>query len=91
MDRIVIPLENGYKLIAERNTDSQYDKEIFVGIEAPSGIYWQDLAIVRPSYTLKDNDVIFKPDNFEVLVYGNSDQEDYTEQYSVDLREPDDE
>lgn len=91
MDRIVIPLDNGYKLIAEQNTDSEFAKEIFIGIEAPSGVYWQDLAVVRPSYTFGNNHVVFKSNNFEVLVYGNADQEDYTEQYSIDLRKPDDE
>ena len=91
MNKIVIPLDNGFKLIAEQNTDSEYEKEIFLGIESPSGINWQDLAVVRPSYTFNNNHVVFKPNNFEVLVYGNSDQEDYTEQYSIDLRKDNDE
>ena len=91
MNRIVIPLSNEFNLIAEQNTDSEYEKEIFIGIESPSGVYWQDLAIVRPAYTFENNHVNFKSNEFEVLVYGNSDCEDYTEQYSVMLRKDDDE
>lgn len=91
MNKIVIPLDNGYKLIAEQNTENEYEKEIFIGLEAPSGVYWQDLAIVRPSYTFENGHVQFKSNQFEVVVYGNSDSDDYTEQYSVMLRKDDDE
>ena len=91
MNKIVIPLDNGYKLVAEQNSDSEFEKEIFVGIENPSGVYWQDLAVIRPEYIFKNNHVVFKSNKFELLVYGNSDAEDYTEQYSIGLRREDDE
>ena len=38
MNKIVIPLDNGYKLIAEQNT-GEFDKEFYIGIETESGVY----------------------------------------------------
>lgn len=90
MNKIVIPLSNGYKLIAEQNT-GEFDKEIFVGIETPTGAYHQDLVIVRPSYTFNDNDVVFGSDKFEMLIFGDVKREDYTEMVTVPLYQEDDE
>lgn len=84
MDKFVIPLSNGYKLISERNT-GEFDKELYIGIEDPSGVYVQDLAVIRPTYTFKDNDVIFDADKFEILLFGDSELEDYTDKFVVPL------
>ena len=90
MNKIVIPLSNGYKLIAEQNT-GEFDKEIFVGIETPTGAYHQDLVVVRPSYTFNDNDIVFGSDKFEMLIFGDAKREDYTEMVTVPLYHEDDE
>ena len=89
MNKITIPLSNGYRLIAEQNTDSEFDKEIFVGIETETGSYHQDLCIVRPTYTFEDEQVIFGSDMFEMLIYGNADSEDYTHIFTVPLYKDD--
>ena len=89
MDRFTIPLSNGYKLIAERNS-GEFDKELYVGIESPSGSYVQDLAIVRPTYSFKDNNIIFDSDKFEILVFGDATKEDFTDKYTVPLYDEDD-
>ena len=84
--KIVIPLSNGLSLVAERNNDPSYDREIFIGITDGNGAWWQDLAIVRPAYKINNNlETEWKDDQFEVLVYGNENDEDYTEMYSVGL------
>ena len=90
MDRFVIPLSNGYKLISERNA-GEFDKELYVGIESPSGTYVQDLAIIRPTYRFKENDVVFDADKFEILVFGDATKEDFTDKYTVPLHIEDDE
>jgi len=84
MDKFVIPLSNGYKLISEKNT-GEFDKELYVGIESPDGAYIQDLAVIRPTYKFKENDVIFDADKFEILVFGDAEQEDYTNKFVVPL------
>ncbi len=91
MNKITIPLSNGYRLIAEQNTDSEFDKEIFVGIETETGSYHQDLCIVRPTYTFENENVVFGSDLFEMLVFGEANSEDYTHKFTVSLYEEHDE
>ena len=81
-----MPLDNGYKLVTERNQGS-YDKEIYVGIESPNGAYIQDLATIRPSYRTNNNDVIFSSNHFEVLVYSDNTIDDYTHKFGIGLVE----
>ena len=88
MDRIVIPLCNNYKLTVEKNT-GEFDKELYISIEDPSGSYVQDLAIVRPTYKLKDNEVEFDGDKFEILVFGDAEKEEYTDKHTIPLRTED--
>ena len=90
MNKIVIPLDNGYKLIAEQNT-GEFDKEFYIGIETESGVYIQDLVIVRPTYSFKDETVKFDSDKFELLVFEDNKTEDYTEKFVVPLVEDNDE
>lgn len=89
MNKITIPLSNGYHLIAEQNIDSEFDKEIFVGIETDTGAYHQDLCIVRPTYTFDNEQVIFGSDLFEMLIYGDANSEDYTKKFTVPLYKED--
>ena len=91
MNKIVIPLSNGFKLIAEQNSDSEFNKEIFVGIETPTGAYHQDLAIIRPTYEFDNDNVVFGSDTFEMLIFGDEKQEDYTDKFVVPLYQDNDE
>ena len=88
MDRFVIPLSNGYKLVSEKNT-GEFDKELYVGLESPDGSYIQDLAIIRPTYKFNNNDIVFDADKFEILVFEDADREDYTNKFTVPLRKED--
>lgn len=84
MDKIVVPLSNGYRLVAERNT-GEFDKEIYIGIETSNGSYYQDLVIVRPTYKLNNEEVLFDSDKFEMLVFGDETIDDYTKKFTVGL------
>ena len=90
-NRIEIELGNGYKLVAEQNT-GDYDKEVFVGIVAPFGGWHQDLVCVRPTYKY-DNDIpVWNPEQFDVLVWGDVNNDDFTENHIIDMyHEPEDE
>ena len=85
MSKIAIPLGNGYVLTAEQNADSKWSKELFVGIENETGKYIQDLAVIRPSYHYEEDEVVFNDDKFEVMVFGNEDEDDYTEIFEIGL------
>lgn len=85
-NKIVIPLPNGYQLVAERNTDPSYNREIFIGITDGDGVWLQDLAVVRNAYEITDNfETKWKDDEFEVLVYGKEYDEGYTDSFNIGL------
>ena len=87
-NRTVINLDGGYKLVAEQNADPSYNREIFIGIEDDGGVWHQTLAVVRNSYTFNHNlDVIWKNKEFNVLVWGDKDNEDYTDYFTIGLHE----
>lgn len=88
-ERFVIPLSNGYKLVSERNT-GEFNKELYVGIETPDGLYVQDLVIVRPTYKFEDNNVIFDSDKFEILLFNDSEKEDFTDKFVIPLHKDED-
>ena len=87
-NRIAIELPKGLKLVAEQNVNPEYQNEIYVGIETSDGIWHQDLVVIRNAYFIDDNLVVnWNPDKFEILVYANKDGEDYTNKFSVELRD----
>lgn len=86
-NRIEIELPNGYKLVAEQNTDPQYSREMFIGIVDAAGVWWQDLAVVRSSYHYDGENIVWDDKQFDVLVFGNEDNEDFTEDFSIGLHE----
>lgn len=86
-NRIVIDLPNGYKLVAEQNTDPTYNREIFVGIVDSNGVWHQDLAVIRSSYNINKDRVMWKDNRFDVLVYGDKDNEDFTNDFTIGLYE----
>ena len=89
LNKIVIPLDNEYKLVAQQNTDSDFNKEIFIGIETPSGMYSQDLIIVRPEYQIENDKVQFGSERFEMLIFGDETKEDFTDKIVVPLYKED--
>ena len=86
-NRIVIDL--GFaKLVAEKGIDDKYN-EIYVGIEK-NGVWVQDLAILREKFHYKDSHdsdilpTVVNEGKFEVLVYANKDDEDYTNKFIIE-------
>lgn len=84
-NRIEIQLPNGYKLVAEQNSDPQFDKEMFIGVVDANNVWVQDLAVIRNSYICSGDRIEWKPEQFDVLVYGDKDNEDFTNGFTVGL------
>lgn len=84
-NKIDIPLPNGFHLVAEKNTDPMYANEIFIGITDGNGAWWQDLAIVRNAYQYVGDEVVWKDEEFDVLVYSDKSNEDFTHDFTVGL------
>lgn len=95
-NRIEINLGGGFKLVAERNPNSTYDREIYIGIEH-NGAWTQDLALIRPGYTYDENDpyeygtVVWKNNMFDVLVWADSQNYDVTNEFEIARYNPDEE
>ena len=89
MNKIVIPLGDGYSLVAEKNIDTDY-KEIFVYLKnEKEGLVHQDLAIVGENYTYdsEEGNVVPIHGQYSVKVYGDPDNEDWTTEFSFGRHE----
>lgn len=90
-EKLEVLLDNGYKIVVERSTDPNFPREVYVGIEK-DGMFIQDLVVVRNSYKILDNgceSVEYAPDKIDMLIYGDSNIEDYTEKVTVDIYKED--
>lgn len=81
--KIVIDLHNGTKLVAEEGCDSTFPGEIYIGIMDESEVFWQDLAVVRGKYNNNGIEPRYGDDKFEVLVYTDEKNEDYTKKFEI--------
>ena len=75
--RIIIPLGDGYSIVAERNHDPDYN-ELFVFLQAPDGLVHQDLAIIGEKYSYGDEGTVPLHGQYSVKVYGDPETEDWT-------------
>ena len=87
---IMIPIANDFWLVAMQNKDDPYNKEIFIGIVDKSGVWHQDLAVVRNAYKYeKDKNgrdkVVWKDNEFDVLVYSDRNNPDFTHDFTIGL------
>lgn len=88
MNRVEIPLAHGYKIVAEQNPDPDYSYELFVGIEDDKGSWFQDLALIRNMYRYKkDGQLDWMDDVLQVLVWSDSNSEDYTHDFQIPITE----
>lgn len=91
-ERIEVELADGNKLVVVRNGDTKFSKELFVGIVGESDFWMQDLAVIRPSYSYNnDGNVEWMKDRFDILIYGDCDDEDYTDDFVINLHNYDEE
>ena len=84
-NEVFIPLSNGKELVAESNNDPDY-KEIFIYVRGKDRSCYQDLAIVSEDYEIEDCEIVPKPGEYEVKVYGNPDDEDWTNSFQISER-----
>lgn len=78
-----IPIGNGVNLVAEKSTDPSFPKEIYVGLCTDEDVWVQNLAIIRQKYEIKDNEVNYIDEIFQVLVYADDESEDYTNIFEI--------
>lgn len=85
MEKIVIDLENGLRLVVERNT-KPYDKEVGVYLEKDGN--YQDIVRVSPGAKRDDKGVLsYDSEKMIMRAYLDADSEDFTRQWVVPVRE----
>lgn len=77
-----IEMDDGCKLVAEKSVDPYYPNEIYVSLNRPDGSWWQDLVVVRRSESEDE-------DKYEILVYADENNEDYTHKFIVGMHQED--
>lgn len=83
---IDIDLSTGLRLVAWRNTDPDYDREIYIGLMDQDDCWVQDLVIARNEYTY-DPEFKWKDNKFELLIYGDAENENHTSGYYIPVRQ----
>ena len=94
-ERIIFDKKKKKKKIVERNPAPEYSKEIFCYLrDKETQEIHQDIAIINQPYFYdekKNLKVTFVPDKVQVLVYADSNNEDYTDEFEFDIYEEDEE
>ena len=94
-ERIVFDWNEKYELVVERNPAPEYSKEIFCYLRyKETQAIQHDIARIRQPYFYYEKNnlkVTFVPDKVQVLVYADSDSEDYTDEFEFDIYEEDEE
>lgn len=73
-------------LVAEQGTDKDYN-EIFVWLEDKNGIPIQDVAIVGQQYHYNEDFGVVQDCGLTVKVFADENNESYTHQFHIGLRE----
>lgn len=73
-------------LVVERGADKDY-KEIFIGLEDKDGMWIQDIAVIGQKYHYDEDCKVVHDKGINVLVYADANNEDYTNEFKIDIYE----
>ena len=83
VDSVEVPLPNGCILYAENDMDSDHPA-IYISLKK-DGVCFQDLVAVRAKHHYEDSDTpVIEDGKYEILVFGDAWNEDYTDRFEVD-------
>ena len=89
-NRLTIRLGNK-KIVAEiyDNNGPEIPPELCVFLEEEDGTIIQDICLVRPHYDINNKTKEFETNNdfVDCLVWGDSDEEDYTDKFVIGIHE----
>lgn len=92
-NKIIIPFGD-YQIVAEiSDVSPEVPNELWVHINNKNGQIIQDICLVRPHYDYIRSKGEFETDNdfVDCLVWGDSDNEDYTDKHVIGVYKEDDE
>ena len=91
MGNKVIKIDLGFAvLVVEKNPDPSF-KEFFVALEDKNSDWLQDIAVIGQNYSISSSLDIVQKDQIRVLVYGDKDNENYTDKFVIGLHSPEEE
>lgn len=93
-NKLVIQLGDK-KIVAEiyNNNGPEIPPELCVYLQDEDDTIIQDICLVRPHYEYKEKSGYFETNNnfVDCLVWGDSDEEDYTDKFTIGIHEWEDE
>lgn len=87
-NRVKLDLGFAYLVAETSNCDP---KEVYIGLESKEGQWLQDLAVVGQQYHIEDHfnvSEIIPDKGVRVLVYADAANEDYTNEFEIDVWSP---
>lgn len=73
-----------YWLVFEQNPDKDYEVWCYLEVKATHEVF-QDIAIIRKPYEYVGFEPKPNDDQVEVLVFSDSETEDYTDKFDIDI------
>lgn len=80
-----VPLHKGLKIVVKQGNEP-FDKEVVIYLADDNGNFVQDLVRVSPSYYVDDEKVLYSAGMMNIKVWSDSDSDDYTLSFPVDVR-----
>lgn len=89
-NRTVVPLIDGYSIVAEQNPDKSFSHELFVDIVGPDGACVQEIAVIQPDYEIIDDEQhVIKPINIKILAKSHDTDEFVpVKEYEIETSKP---
>ena len=91
-DEIRVPIGDMFLVAMVNDWDDEMPAEVCVYLENKDGAVWQDIGLVREHYhVLMNHGFVRDPSLIDVKVWGDSDSEDYTHEFTVGIWEEEEE
>lgn len=87
-DEIRVPIGDMFLVAMVNDWSDEMPAEVCVYLENKDGAVWQDICLVREHYhVLLNRGFVRDPSLIDIKVWGNSDSEDYTHEFTVGIWE----
>lgn len=86
-NKIKIPIGDKFLVAMVNEWQDGMPVELCVYLETNDGVVWQDICLVREHYHLLNMDFVRDPSLVDCKVWGNSDSEDYTDEFVIGIWE----
>lgn len=86
-NKIEIPIGNNFIVVEAYQADENLPTELTVYIKSKDGTILQDICLIREHYDYKNSSFIKDSKSVDCLVWGESDNEDFTDDFRINIAE----